>query len=92
MQSRSGGASGFSLLASLWGLRGVVSGYSRARSRRGVLPEVLVFCRSSWACRVQSVQSHASGRKHEVLASCFFVAKKLQVLNRAAVHGSFLDL
>ncbi|KAJ1132645.1 hypothetical protein NDU88_010952, partial [Pleurodeles waltl] len=70
-QSRSGGASGFPLQASLWGLKEVNSGYSRARSHRGVLPVVLVFRRSSRGRRVQSGKSHASGRKHVVFKSCF---------------------
>ncbi|KAJ1133757.1 hypothetical protein NDU88_000233 [Pleurodeles waltl] len=74
------------------GDRGGNSGYSRSRSRRGVLPEVLFLHKSSRGHRVQSSKSHASGGKR----SCFKVAPlgtKLQSwVNRDAVLGSFLVL
>ncbi|KAJ1122710.1 hypothetical protein NDU88_001195 [Pleurodeles waltl] len=89
-QSWSGGASGFSLHVSLWGYRGVVLGYSRGRSRLGVLPVVLVLWISSRGRRVQRVKSHASGVKSEVFGSCRKVAILLLVVEQSRCSREFL--
>ncbi|KAJ1188949.1 hypothetical protein NDU88_005705 [Pleurodeles waltl] len=94
------GSQAVAVRGSLWipsagvavGAQEVNSGYSRSRSRRGVLPEVFVLHKSSRGRRVQSCKSHASGGKRSGLEVASLETKLQSLVNRAAVLGSFLVL